>query len=1041
MFIHKSTSRFLRCALMAIVTLTFSVSAAFAQNIDVKGTVTDSKGEPVIGANVLIKGTKSGVAADIDGKFIINVPANGTIVIKAMSYKDAEVEVKGRSSINVVLQDDAIRLEGAVITAEFGMKRVARAVGSAVQNVKASDITESGRESFVTALQGRVAGITVTETGGAPGASTSVVLRSITSISGNNQPLYVIDGIPMNNDTFNPNQGFAVDDLVGTANLDFSSRGNDLNPDDIESMTVLKGAAAAALYGSDASNGAIIITTKKGTAGKGKVSYSNYFRFDWAHSMPELQTKYGNGEYGVTNYYYQSYFGAEYPKNVKLYDNVDALLQTGFSQTHNISVEGGTEKISVRGSASLVKQDGIVKTTSYDKLNLGLSGKAEVTKWLNFDATLSFTKSENVKSSKGTGGPLYSALHWPLTDDMSNYLDPDGVQMRLPDLYTDTDLLNPLYALYKNRNFDKTRRMITSVNINITPTKNTYIRAGFGWDYSTSRYEYFVHPYYANRASASYGEGGSVNISKYDLLDKSINVLAGYNNEWGKFTFSAQVGYHQQENNRENISTYGSKFKVIDFYSVSNCDPSTIITRTNTSKRRIQAISAQAEFGYNNMAFLTVRMRNDWSSTLPKNNNSYFYPAIEASFIATELPFLKNQEWVTYLKVRGAYAQVGKDATPLSIYPSLEAVEDVGEGFRYGYTGPNESLKPEMTSSYEVGFEGRFLNDRINADFTYFWTKCKDQYIQGFRLSYATGFVLNNMNVGTFKTWGWEAHIDGDIIRSNSGFRWNLGLNLSADDSEVTYLPKNVTEYYNAYTWLSGNLRNGVKVGYPVTAMTGLAFQRNKNGDILINPGTGLPMVESTWSYLGDRNPDLKFGINTSFSYKGFRLSMLFSGQIGSTVVNATKRSMMGSGSSWESVELREAGNVVFKGVLKNGQENSSHPTPNNISVSYKNYGSGIYSGFDEDWLEHDVNYLRMSECRLAYTVPKKWLEKNTKKFVSSANIWVAASNLLTLTNYSGIDAVGNSNSAALGGSGGIGIDCWGIPSPRGLSFGLNLTF
>ena len=266
MFIHKSTSRFLRCALMAIVTLTFSVSAAFAQNIDVKGTVTDSKGEPVIGANVLIKGTKSGVAADIDGKFIINVPANGTIVIKAMSYKDAEVEVKGRSSINVVLQDDAIRLEGAVITAEFGMKRVARAVGSAVQNVKASDITESGRESFVTALQGRVAGITVTETGGAPGASTSVVLRSITSISGNNQPLYVIDGIPMNNDTFNPSQGFAVDDLVGTANLDFSSRGNDLNPDDIESMTVLKGAAAAALYGSDASNGAIIITTKKGSA-------------------------------------------------------------------------------------------------------------------------------------------------------------------------------------------------------------------------------------------------------------------------------------------------------------------------------------------------------------------------------------------------------------------------------------------------------------------------------------------------------------------------------------------------------------------------------------------------------------------------------------------------------------------------------------------------------------------------------------------------------------------------------------------------------
>lgn len=1041
MFINKIQSRFLHSAFTTIVILAVSASAIFAQNVKVKGTVTDSKGEPVLGASILVKGTKSGVGADIDGKFTIEVPANAILIIKAMSYKDAEIPVKGRTSINVVLQDDAIMLNSAVITAEFGMKRVARAVGSAVQSVKASDVQESGRESFVSALQGRVSGITVTSTGGAPGASTNVVLRNITSISGNNQPLYVINGVPMNNSTFDPSSGFAVADAIGTASMDFASRGNDLNPDDIESMTILKGAAAAALYGSDASNGAIIITTKKGAAGRGKVSYSNSFRFDKAYGYPTIQKVYSNGSYGTTNYYYQSYFGAKYPEGIKLYDNIKSVLQTGFSQTHNVSVEGGSDKITVRGGVSYLDQKGVVKTTDFTRLNITLGGQAKITKWLDFDANMGYTETTNTKANKGVAGPLYRATHWPVTDDMSNYLDADGLQMRLPYLYTDTDLLNPLFALYKNKNYDKTNRLLTTLGFKVTPNRHTFIRTTLGWDYSASKYDVFTNPYYANRNSSSYGEGGSINTSKNNLLDKSLNIIAGYNNEWGKFTFTAQVGYHQTENSVDRMSIYGSKFIDVNFYSIANCDPSTLQVSTRNTKRRIQAISGSAEVGYNNMAFVTFRARNDWSSTLPKNNNSYFYPAVEGSFIMTELPLLKNNDWISYLKVRGAFAQVGKDASPLAIYPSLETTDNIGGGYKYGYYGPNEKLKPEMTTSYEVGFEGRFLNDRINADFTYFWTKCNDQYITGFRLSYATGFVLNNMNVGTFKTWGWESHIDGDVLRTASGLRWNLGLNISSSGSRVTSLPKNVSEYYNAYTWLSGNLRNGISVGHPVTTMTGKAYSRNKNGDILINPSTGLPIIDADWSILGDRQPKLQFGIVTSLSYKGFRFSALFGGRLGATVVNATKREMMGSGTSMESVKLRETGAYVFKGVLKNGQENSDHPTVNTIAVTFSNYGSGIYTGGDEDWLEKNVNYLRLQECRLSYTIPKKWLASNTKKFVSTASLWIAGTDLFTLTNYSGIDAVGNSNSAALGGSGGIGIDYWGIPTPRGFSFGVNLTF
>ena len=1039
MFIHKSLSRSLRLAVMTLVAMTLSLSA-WAQNISVSGTVTDKSGEPVIGAYVMVQGTTNGTSTDIDGKYQLNAPAKGTLEFTMVGMKTVTMPVNNRSVINAIMEEDSEMLEEAVITAEFGLKRTARSVGSAVQNVKAQDIAESGRESFVTALQGRVAGMTVTSTGGAPGSSTTVVLRSITSISGSNQPLYVIDGVPMNNSTFDSSMGgFASEDVVTSYALDFASRGNDLNPEDIESMTVLKGAAAAALYGSDASNGAIIITTKKGSKGNGKVSYSNSFRWDSAYGYPELQTKYANGNYGTTNYYNTSRYGAEYVDGIKLYDNIAALMQTGFSQTHNVSVEGGTDKVTVRGSASYLEQTGVVKTTDYTRLNIALSGKAEITKWLSFESNMSYASTTNTKSTKGLYGPLYRASRWPQVDDMSKAFNSDGLTMRQPEYYIDDDLLNPLYALYKNKNYDETDRMMVNVSLNATPTKNTFVRATMGWDSGIGNYQYHVHPYYADPTSSSYGVG-SYNLSRNTWLDKTVNILAGYNNEWGKFTFNAQVGYHQQENGNNRLATSASDFLVKDFYGLANCDPATIVTTTKITKRRIQAVSAQAEVGYNNMAFLTLRARNDWSSTLPVDNNHYFYPAVEGSFVLTELPFLQGNSTVSYFKLRGAVAQVGKDATPLSIYPSLETTGDVGGGFRYGYTGPNTALKPEMTTSWEFGFEGRFLNDRINADFTYFKTRCEDQYVTGFRLSYATGFVLNNMNVGTFETNGWDLHIDGDVLRLQNGLRWNVGMNLSHSTSEVTALPESVSEYYNAYTWLSGNLRNGIIVGHPVTTMTGKAFLRNDNGDIIINATTGLPVVSDEWSVVGDRQPKLEFGLTTAISWKNFRLSALASGKLGFTVVNGTKRDMLGTGSSWESVHMREAGPVVFKGVLQDGKENSSNPTVNTIAVTYGN-GSTVYTGGDESWLEKDVNFLRLSEVRLSYNVPSSWLKRATKNFVSSASVWAKGTDLVTLTNYSGIDAVGNSNSAALGGAGGMGIDVWGLPNPRGYSLGVNLTF
>lgn len=1026
---------------LLLLMLFASMSILFAQT-RVTGHVADENGDPAIGATILVKGTSQGTVTDNRGDFIITAPAGGTLVVSYVGYVTQEIPV--RPNVRVVLVSDSEVLDEVVITGEFGMKRVARSVGASVQNVKASEIIESGRDNFISALQGRVSGLNVTSSGGTPGASNTVTLRSLTSISGNNQPLYVVDGIPMNNSSFNVVSGFAGSEVYASRSLDFSSRGDDFNPEDIESLTILKGAAAAALYGSNASNGAIIITTKKGNVGRGKVSYSNSFRWDNAYGYPEPQTKYANGAYGATNYYNLSRFGGLYPDNTTFYDNVAAILQTGFMSRHNVSVETGTEKLTLRAGASFINQTGVIKTTDYDRKNLSLSGKAQINDWLRFEASMQYAGTTNNKAKKGTVGPLYYAMRWPIIDDMSNYMDPDGIHMRYPERYIDGDLVNPLFMLEKNKYYDESDRFISNAVAIINPTANTFIRAQIGWDVGAQTFETSEHPYWATyNYTILPGRGGTYNMAKSNFSDPTLNFLAGWNDAFmnDKLTLSAQVGYHQLENGVTQLATYGANYKVVDLQSINNTDPATIISKKRTTLRRVQAFSGQAEIGYNNMAFLTLRARNDWSSTLPKHNNRYFYPAAEFAFIVTELPFLKDNKSVTYLKLRGALARVGKDAGPLEINPELSAEDSFGPAYHYGFTGPNPNLKPEMTTSREIGAEARFLNDRIVADFTYFNTFSEDQIIKDFRMSYAGGFITNTQNMGSFKTWGWEGHIDGDIINMPNSLRWNLGFNLSHASSKTVSLP--VEMYYDAYTWNSGNIRNGVIVGHPITSVVGNDFQRNDKGEVLINPVNGVPLVAAsgTLSYLGDREPKYRFGISSFLTYKGFRLSGIFAGKLNTMVVNGTKRYMMQNGLSWESVAAREQGPVIFKGVLRDGLENTDNPTQNTIAVNYGNFTSSIYAGADPNWIEKNVNYMRLQELRLSYTIPQKALRDFANGFISYATVSVSGNDLYTWTNYSGIDAVGNTVSAAAGGVGGEGYDTWAIPSPRGVTFGLSLTF
>lgn len=1008
----------------------------FAQS-PIKGTVTDENGEPIVGASVRVEGTNAGTMTDINGVFKLSVSPKNTLTISFVGYKTIREVVGNRTEINFKLAEDSKMLQEALVVGEFGVKRVGRSVGAAVQNIKGTEISESGRNNFINSLQGRVAGVNITASSGSPGSSSTVVFRAPTSISGNNSPLYVIDGIPVSNSTFDMNSQFAkaATSSQGMQN-DFTNRGADIDPNNIEDISVLKGATAAALYGSDASNGAIIITTKKGKAGKGKVSYSNSFKFDVVNRYPKMQTIYDQGSYGTTNYYNASKWGAKYPANSILYDNVGNLFRTGVNQQHNVVFDAGTENMTIRASGSMLDQTGILPVAAYKRNNLSLAGTIKPTKWINLSASMQYINSENNKLPKGAGGILDLAMKWPITDDMRNYLAPDGMSIKYPNRYQDIDILNPYYDIYKNKRQDLTDRFISTMNLSINPMKDLELRALVGWDVSSSSYVTSINPQFTTSTIKS----GSYDQSSVVESNPTINLLATYTKKLDKFDFTLQGGYNQTENATKTLAVHGENFFIQDFMSINNCDPLTITTLQSTRIRRVQALFASFMASYDNMIFLTVRGRNDWSSTLPVENNSYFYPGADLSFIASELPFIKkhSKTW-SYLKLRGSIAQVGKDAPPLSIQPALALQTSTNAGYAYGFTGPNKSLKPEIDQAWEVGIEGRMFDERLKFDVAYYDTKSNDQIITGFRMSYATGFVLNNRNMGSFKTNGFEFLVNYDILRDKD---WlvNIGINGSKNYSKVLSLPAGVTEYYNSATWVSGNIRNGIMVGSPITTLSGQDYQKNANGQILIDPTSGLPLVNSTWSVIGDREPKLSYGFTGKVAYKNLSLSCLLSGKLGTQVVNGTQRILLANGSNMMSVEQREMGPVIFNGVIKDGKENSANPTPNNIAVRFGDLSSG-YAGVDPNWIEKNINYLNLSEVRLSYNFSKSTINQLTGNLVSALSIFLAGNDLFLLTNYSGIDPVGNATTSAVGGTGGVGFDMLSIGAPRGFSCGLNITF
>ncbi|MEP6779905.1 MAG: SusC/RagA family TonB-linked outer membrane protein, partial [Gemmatimonadaceae bacterium] len=924
-------------------------------------------------------------------------------------------------------------LDAVVVTA-LGQTTVQRSLGTSQQTVIGGDVAQTGRENFINGLQGRVAGVEVTSTSGVPGASSSITIRGVSSISSSNQPLMIIDGLPMDNRTLNT--GVLYSDgssLTAFSNrgVDFTNRAADVNPEDIETMVVLKGPEASALYGIDAANGAIVITTKRGKIGGG-LEYSNKFRFDNTRGNIDLQKVYGPTSLTGSDLTSFAYFGLPYAAGTKFYDNQKGFFQTGFTQNHNLTFSGASEgnKVNYRLGVAVDRQAGVVRESDYNRVNLTGATGGQATNWMRADLSFQYAQSVNNQASKGDNGPLLGLLLWPQTDDATIYLTPGGFRRRTTALAQGSEIDNPYFNIEKNRINQKTGRLIANVGLIFTPFSWGSFRTNVGSDTYTSENLILRNP----ESAAGFTFNGIIDNAVQIQRNYSAQTVFNLNHQvlFGNLGFSALVGNAISDAKLTTNALYGQDFLEPNFVSVNNTNVRQ--AKTSIEQRRLIGVFGSATLDYNDYAFVTVTGRNDWTSTIPVQRNSFFYPSVSGSFILTDaVPSLRK--FLT-AKLRGGYAEVGKDARPYAFRPSLEFKTTSNGGYGFGFTGPNVLLRPEFAVSREFGAELGFFDSRVTLDVTQYHKQTKDQIINDLRGSYGTGFILYNLNGASTRNTGTEITLGLTPVLTNK-FSWNISSNFDRSRGVVLALPNALPETYVSDTWLFGNVRNGTAPGQSTRSLTGLFYLRNTAGQILIDPATGLPLRNTVFvpgpgkGY--DRQPDFTVGVTNSFRYKDLSLSFLLDFRRGGDVFNATEQYLTSRGLSKRTLD-RETPRVI-NGVLQDGKENSATPTPNTIVVIPQVQPSYYSSISEELFIEKNINWVRMRDLTLRMNLPTRLLRSR------GASLAITGTDLFLFTNYTGLDPVVNGNTAAVGGSGASGIDYGNFPMPRGVSFSLKVNY
>jgi TonB-linked SusC/RagA family outer membrane protein len=1041
--------------LLCVVALSGSLQT-FAQDQTISGTVKDPKNQsPLAGATVVNKRTKKAVQTNDAGQYTIAARPGDVLAISHVGRKNVQLTVGSESTYSSLLEPAGDM--GEVVVTAMDIKRNPRELGYSVQTIGGNDIKETQRENFINSIQGRVAGATVTPTNGQAGASAQIILRGFNSLSLSNAPLFVVDGILMDNSTLSQTSGGGTG--IGLAsdganhNNDYTNRISDLNPSDIASITVLKGPEATALYGSQASSGAIVITTRRPTGGGVKVTYDDAFRIQRITRFQKSISTYNTGLGGVFQPNFGStlsFFGPAYGQGTKLYDNPHDFFKTGFSNEHNLSVDFGPKVSSFRFSVGYINQDGVVPTNTYEKLNLRLSNTTKIGKWLEVTPSISYINNTNDKPLRGINGYLTDLYAWPADNNIHNYLNAKGTKLLInpaDSLIPNTEVDNPIYNATQNRSQDKTSRVFATLGINFNPTPWLSIMGRFGYDYYKQNGYSLTNPESYVLTTAT---GGSLDnyYKTYNSYNHTITATA--HKTFGKFGTRLMVGTMWQNWENKMFAVYGTKLYDSTGTDSSNTNASTRVRllRNNFGLPNLEIFRDLAYFGeasisYDDVLFLSYTERFEQSSVFPKSTRNYNYPGVSLSAILSDIvPAIKNGP-IDYLKLRASLAQTARLADPYSNQSTFGNATSSGQGFAYGVTNANENLKPERQKTYELGAEMKFFKSRLSIDADYYNTEVSDQIIEGYRASYATGFLINTSNVATTRNRGIEATVTVTPVKSKDWF-WNIVFNFNKMWSKVESLPASLTEYYLGDTQIFGSagvnstaIRGGIRLNGPTTTLSGWTYIRNKGGQLLINPTTGLPTVTTAWSIIGDRNPKFTLGTTNVIGYKNWTLSFLWDLKVGGAIYNGTDAYLTQIGRSVRTADRMTP--RVIKGVLQDGQENSAHPTANNITIvpyyQYKYYTSMP----DEEFIQKSVNWFRLRDLTLNYNFAPSFVEK--LKYFKGLGAFLTVNDLLLFSNYSGADPAVNATTASNQGIGGFAIDYGNLPVPVSFNLGIKASF
>lgn len=1068
-----------------LLALAIGVIQGAAQVTTVRGIVTtEEDGEPVIGASVIVKGTALGTVTDVNGRFELSgLPPSATrLLISYISLMAKEVAIAPQ--VSVTLKSDTHLLDEVVVTA-LGISREKKALGYTAQEVKQDALVQGKDNNLLNSLSGKIAGVRITNTQGDVGSS-RIVIRGETSIAGENQPLFVVDGIPVDNSQLN----------ARSSGRDFKNAIADLNPEDIKTLTVLKGPNAAALYGARAAHGAIVITTKGGDKrqkGIGITLHSST-QVSFVATLPEFQNLFGQGAGGRFSYVdgkgagvndgvdeswgprldigllipqFDSPLDADgnrvatpwvsHPNNVRDY------FRMGISTNSGISVARGDDKYQFRVGYNYEKQVSIVPDAGTNKTNISLNTDYHLAKWIVVGATANYIVY-TAPSLPGSATPSGSNVrsNSPMLQFLwfGRQVDTNSLKADYTRNWNSSYYDNPFWSASYNTQSQERHRLIGDLHAEFRLTDGLNVRFRTSTDWYNDRRKSKV-----KWGSAGAGSPyGSYAEDAYTVKENNTEVLATYikqlNKNWG---IDALLGFNVRNKQYENNYQAAPRLAVADLYTLTNSrDP---LTSSNDFYRlRQYGLYGSIQLDYRRWAFLNITGRNDWSSTLPVDNNSYFYPSVTASVLLSEA-FGWRSKAVNYLKIRGGWSQVGADANPYqlaTVFTSETAFN--GNPLQSSSTiGMNPNLKPEKTSSIEAGFEAAFWDNRLYLDFTYYKTDSRNQILK-LATTAASGYTSQVRNAGHIRNRGYEIQLGAVPIQTSKGFRWNLDLNYGANSSKVVKLDDE--GLITSYQLYSSGIQILASVGEAYGTLFGTSYVRDANGNVVVD-ANGLPKISTTNKTLGKFTPDWTGGISNTFSYRSLSLSFLIDASVGGSIFSNTNKTGKYTGVLANTLSGRDAehgglwyytaamGNnvrlpespsysvssdglyyaqvngqstrvyqdgIMVEGVTESGSKNEE-------VVSAEKYYHRIYSIAEAN--VYDASYVKLREVALSYRLPRLWTQK---LHLQEASVTLTGRNLWTI--YKSVPNIDPESALTTGNA--QGVEAYSLPTTR--SFGVNLS-